>query len=86
MHNAHERSKCGENFLHRKIPMVRERFEPGTSRTLSQRSTITPQLQLIRRLHKFNVADEPTSAVAHAKRALSLANIDRTKPRSAQRS
>ncbi|KAH3817390.1 hypothetical protein DPMN_118924 [Dreissena polymorpha] len=35
-----EGSRCGINFLLKKIPVVRAVFEPGTSRSLSQRPTI----------------------------------------------
>ncbi|KAH3836418.1 hypothetical protein DPMN_109788 [Dreissena polymorpha] len=37
--------------------MVREGFEPGTSLSLSQRSTITPLFPLMRRLHNLTVAN-----------------------------
>ena len=39
-----ERSRCGINFLLKEIPVVRAGFEPGTSRSLSQRPTIRPLL------------------------------------------
>ena len=53
MRNFHEKSKCGINVLLRKIPVVRAGFEPGSSRLLSQRSTITPLFRLNCRLHNF---------------------------------
>ncbi|KAH3694592.1 hypothetical protein DPMN_082032 [Dreissena polymorpha] len=56
MHNFHERSICGIIFLLRQIPVDRAGFEPGTSRSLSQCSTITPLLTLTRRLHNFTAA------------------------------
>ena len=41
-----ERSRCGINFLLKEISVVRAGFEPGTSRSLSQRPTIRPLLPL----------------------------------------
>ena len=57
MRNFHEKSKCGINFLLRKIPVVRAGFEPGSSRLLSQRSTITPLFRLNCRLHNFTAGN-----------------------------